>query len=179
MPPVIAAVAAIGSAITSALGVATLAAAAGSMLSVRIGALPSRPPPWLKFAAFGQTEGHEQQREIFDGCAHRSIRAPCARPWWARPRWPPISATVEFTDSQTHFHRFIVVACSPRSTRSAKSGSTTSWRSVGGGVTGTSGYLCHADREGSSANAINISARMGTTRRWLTGCAYVHLEMQS
>jgi hypothetical protein len=83
----------------------------------------------------------------------------------------------EFTDSQTYFHRFIV--CASHKVQSIDEiwfDDKRVWTS-GGGVEGEAvGYLTVATRtEGSSANAINISARMGTTRRY-TGLAYVHLR---
>jgi hypothetical protein len=83
----------------------------------------------------------------------------------------------EFTDSQDYFHRFIVVA-------SHKVNAITeiwfddklAWTSAGGVQGEFAGYLTVATRlEGSAANAINISARMGSTRRY-TGLAYVHLR---
>lgn len=83
----------------------------------------------------------------------------------------------EFTDSQTYFHRFIVVASHKvNAIREIYFDDKLAW-TVAGGVQGTFvGYLTVAPiLEGSAANAINVSARMGTTRRY-TGCAYVHLR---
>lgn len=83
----------------------------------------------------------------------------------------------EFTDDQTYFHRFIVCA-------SHKVNAITeiwfddkvAWTSAGGVQGEFVGYLTVATRtEGSAANAINISSRMGSTRRY-TGLAYVHLR---
>lgn len=52
------------------------------------------------------------------------------------------------------------------------------WTSAGGVQGEFVGYLTVATRdEGTAANAINISARMGTTRRF-TGLAYVHLRFK-
>jgi len=83
----------------------------------------------------------------------------------------------EFTGSQEYFHRFIV--CASHKVQSIDEiwfDDKRVWTS-GGGVEGEAvGYLTVATRtEGSAANAINISARMGTTRRY-TGLAYVHLR---
>jgi hypothetical protein len=83
----------------------------------------------------------------------------------------------EFTGSQEFFHRFIV--CASHKVQSIDEiwfDDKRVWTS-GGGVEGEGvGYLTVATRtEGSSANAINISSRMGSTRRY-TGLAYVHLR---
>lgn len=83
----------------------------------------------------------------------------------------------EFTDDQTYFHRFIV--CASHKVESIDEiwfDDKRVWTS-GGGVEGEAvGYLTVATRtEGTAGNAINISARMGTTRRY-TGMAYVHLR---
>jgi hypothetical protein len=82
----------------------------------------------------------------------------------------------EFTDSQGYLHRFIV--CASHKVHSIDEiwfDDKQAW-TVGGGVLGEfAGYLTVAViTEGSAANAINISARMGSDRRY-TGCAYVHL----
>lgn len=83
----------------------------------------------------------------------------------------------EFTDSQTYFHRFIVCA----SHKVEEIGEIwfddkVAW-TLAGGVQGEFvGYLAVAAiTEGNAGNAINISARMGSTRRY-TGLAYVHLR---
>lgn len=83
----------------------------------------------------------------------------------------------EFTDDQTYFHRFIV--CASHKVESIDEiwfDDQRVWTS-GGGVEGDAvGYLTVATRtEGTAANAINISTRMGSTRRY-TGLAYVHLR---
>lgn len=83
----------------------------------------------------------------------------------------------EFTDDQTYFHRFIVVASHKvQSINEIWFDDKRVWTS-GGGVEGEAvGYLTVATRtEGNAANAINISSRMGSTRRY-TGLAYVHLR---
>lgn len=83
----------------------------------------------------------------------------------------------EFTDTQTYFHRFIVVAAHKvNQITEIWFDDKKAW-SLSGGVTADfTGYLTVAPiLEGSAANAINISARMGTTRRY-TGIAYVHLR---
>lgn len=83
----------------------------------------------------------------------------------------------EFTDDQTYFHRFIV--CASHKVESIDEiwfDDKRVWTSSGGVEGEASGYLTVATRlEGSSANAINISSRMGSTRRY-TGLAYVHLR---
>jgi hypothetical protein len=83
----------------------------------------------------------------------------------------------EFTDSQTYFHRFLVVASHKVSEiTEIWFDDKVAW-TLAGGVQGEFvGYLTVAPiLEGTAGNAINISARMGTTRRY-TGLAYVHLR---
>lgn len=83
----------------------------------------------------------------------------------------------EFTDDQTYFHRFIV--CASHKVESIDEiwfDDERVWSSSGGVEGEAVGYLTVATRlEGSAANAINISSRMGSTRRY-TGLAYVHLR---
>jgi hypothetical protein len=83
----------------------------------------------------------------------------------------------EFTDSQGYFHRFIV--CASHKVQSIDEiwfDDKLAWSLSGGVASDFSGYLTVATRtEGSAANAINISSRMGTSRRY-TGLAYVHLK---
>lgn len=83
----------------------------------------------------------------------------------------------EFTDNQTYFHRFIVVASHKvNAIEEIWFDDKVAWTSAGGVQGEFAGYLTVATRtEGSAANAINISARMGSTRRY-TGLAYVHLR---
>lgn len=83
----------------------------------------------------------------------------------------------EFTDSQTYFHRFIV--CASHKVQSIDEiwfDDEMAWSAAGGVVSKFTGYLTVATRaEGTAGNAINISARMSSTRRY-TGLAYVHLR---
>jgi hypothetical protein len=83
----------------------------------------------------------------------------------------------EFTDNQTYFHRFIV--CASHKVQSIDEiwfDDEKAWSASGGVTSKFSGYLTVATRtEGTAANAINISSRMGSTRRY-TGLAYVHLR---
>jgi hypothetical protein len=83
----------------------------------------------------------------------------------------------EFTDSQTYFHRFIVVAShAVEEISEIWFDDKLAWSLAGGVASEFSGYLTVAPiLEGNAGNAINISARMGSTRRF-TGCAYVHLR---
>lgn len=84
----------------------------------------------------------------------------------------------EFTGSnQDYMHRFIV--CASHKVNAINEiwfDDKIAW-TLAGGVQGEFvGYLDVATvLEGSAGSAINISARMGTTRRY-TGCAYVHLK---
>lgn len=83
----------------------------------------------------------------------------------------------EYTDSQTYLHRFIVVAAHKvQAIEEIWFDDKKVW-TVSGGVQGEYvGYLTVTPiLEGSAGNAINISARMGATRRF-TGLAYVHLR---
>lgn len=83
----------------------------------------------------------------------------------------------EYTDSQTYLHRFMVVAAHKvHEITEIWFDDKKAW-TLAGGVQGEYvGYLTVAPiLEGTAGNAINISARMGATRRY-TGCAYVHLR---
>lgn len=178
MPPVIAAVAAIGSAITSALGVATLAAAAGSMLSVGIGALAIGTA-----VVVGQSLLSGGKPKVTNSKENLERLRASIDP--RTPRKTVVGKTAlatdirdeEFTDSQEYFHRFIVVAAHKvHAIREVWFDDKKAWDSVSGVTSEFSGYLWVTPiLEGSSANAINISARMGTTRRY-TGLAYLHLK---
>ena len=83
----------------------------------------------------------------------------------------------EFTDSQTYFHRFIVLAShKAEAVSEVWFDDKLAW-SLASGVQGEfAGYLTVTPiLEGSAGNAINISARMGATRRY-TGLAYLYLR---
>lgn len=83
----------------------------------------------------------------------------------------------EFTNDQTYFHRFLV--CASHAVEAISEiwfDDKLAWSAAGGVQGEFVGYLTVAVREeGTAGNAINISARMGSTRRY-TGCAYVHLR---
>jgi Putative phage tail protein len=83
----------------------------------------------------------------------------------------------EYTDNQTYLHRFIVVASHKVNAISEIWFDDKIAWTLAGGVQGEYvGYLTVAPiLEGSAGNAINISARMGSNRRF-TGMAYVHLR---
>jgi len=83
----------------------------------------------------------------------------------------------EYTDSQTYLHRFIVVAAHKvHEITEIWFDDKKAWTLAGGAQGEYAGYLTVTPiLEGTSGNAINISARMGTTRRY-TGCAYVYLR---
>ena len=166
MPPIIAAVAAIGSVIGGALGIGTLAAAAGSMLSIGIGALAISTAVVVGNSLLSGKPKVQNSKENLE-----RLRASIDP---RTPRKSVVGKTAlvtdirdeEFTDSQTYFHRFIAVAAHKvHAIREIWFDDKLAW-SVGGGVTGDfSGYLWVTPiLEGSSANAINISARMGTTQ---------------
>jgi hypothetical protein len=186
MPPVIAAVAAIGSAIVR--GAATVS-----------WSLSNRPDqPWsmlsLGMSAHGPFPDYRCRHRSPIRCFRANRRFTNSKENLERlrasidprtPRKTVVGKTAlatdirdeEFTDSQTYFHRFIVVAAHKvHAIREIWFDDKLAW-SVGGGVASEfSGYLWVTPiLEGNSGNAINISARMGTTRRY-TGCAYVHLK---
>ena len=79
--------------------------------------------------------------------------------------------------NQDYVDRFVVVAShAVQSIEEIWFDDKLAWSSSGGVGSDFSGYLTVNTRlEGSAANAINISARMGSTRRY-TGLAYVYLR---
>ncbi|MBK6800410.1 MAG: hypothetical protein IPG83_02665 [Novosphingobium sp.] len=179
MPPIIAAVAAIGSAIGAA---ATAVVGAIGLTSV-VSALGG----WARWASepaagIGQSVLSGKPKVTNSKENLERLRASIDP---RTPRKTVVGTTAlatdirdeEFTDSQEYFHRFIVVASHKvHAISEIWFDDKLAW-SVGGGVASEfSGYLWVTPiLEGNSGNAINISARMGTTRRY-TGCAYVHLK---
>lgn len=83
----------------------------------------------------------------------------------------------EYTDNQGYFHRFLVVAGhAATSVDEIWFDDKLAWTAAGGAQGDYKGYLDVAVRlEGSAGNAINISPRMGSSRRF-TGLAYVHFR---
>jgi hypothetical protein len=83
----------------------------------------------------------------------------------------------EFTDDQTYLHSWIVVAAhAAHATNEIWFDDEMAWSLAGGVTSKYSGYLVVTPiLEGNAGNAINISARMGSSRRY-TGCAYVYLR---
>lgn len=83
----------------------------------------------------------------------------------------------EFTDGQTYLHRFIVLASHKvHAVDEVWFDDKLAWTSGDGAQGEFAGYLTITPiLEGSAGNAINISARMGATRRY-TGCAYLHVR---
>jgi len=83
----------------------------------------------------------------------------------------------EFTNNQEFFHRFII--CASHKVNSIYEiwfDDKLAWSASGGVTADFAGYLTVQVRtEGGAANAINISPRMGNTRRY-TGMAYVYLR---
>lgn len=82
----------------------------------------------------------------------------------------------EYTDDQTYLQRFIVTAAHRiEAYEEIWLDDKLAWTFAGGTQGEFVGYFSvNTVKEGSAANAINISARMGSTRRY-TGCAYVLL----
>lgn len=83
----------------------------------------------------------------------------------------------ELTDAQAYLHRFVVVASHRiAAIREIWFDDKLAWTSAGGAQGDFAGYLSVTPvLEGSAANAINISPRMGSSRRY-TGCAYVYFR---
>lgn len=83
----------------------------------------------------------------------------------------------EFTDGQTYFHRFIVTSSHKvQSHDEVWFDDKLAWSAASGVQAEFAGYLTVASiTEGNAGNAINISSRMGSTRRY-TGCSYLHLR---
>jgi hypothetical protein len=179
MPPVIAAVAAIGAAISAAatavvgaIGLTSVVSALGMSAlgflttAVGIGASLLSGKPKVT----NSKENLERLRASIDP---------------RTPRKTVVGKTAlatdirdeEFTASQAYFHRFLVVASHKvHAIREVWFDDKLAWSSTSGVTSDFSGYLWVTPiLEGSSANAINISGRMGTTRRY-TGCAYLHLK---
>lgn len=83
----------------------------------------------------------------------------------------------EFSDDQAYLHRFIVVAAHKvQSMDEIWFDDELAWSATGGVASKFAGYLAlDVCTEGSAAEAVNISSRMGSSRRY-TGCAYVYLR---
>lgn len=181
MPPVIAAVGAVvgfvgtvSTAIVGALGLAGVASALGLSAFGLIATVATVGASLLR----GGRKAPEPSKENLNRLrANIDVRT---------PRKTVIGTTAMATDirdeeftgaNQDYFHRFIV--CASHKVNAISSiyfDDKLAW-TLAGGVQGEFvGYLDVAVvLEGNSGNAINISARMGATRRF-TGCAYVHLK---
>jgi hypothetical protein len=85
----------------------------------------------------------------------------------------------EYTDNQSVLHRFIVVASHKvHSIYEIWFDDELAWSSVSGVASKFAGYLNVTPvTEGNAGNAINISPRMGSSRRY-TGLAYVYLRFK-
>lgn len=83
----------------------------------------------------------------------------------------------EYTDGQSWLHRFVLLASHKvHAVEEIWFDDKLAWTAAGGVQGEFSGYLTVTPvLEGSAANAINISSRMGATRRY-TGLAYLHLR---
>lgn len=83
----------------------------------------------------------------------------------------------EYSSAQDYLHRFIVVAShAVQSIDTIYFDDKIAWTLAGGAQGEFAGYLTVTPiLEGNAGNAINIGARMGTSRRY-TGCAYVHIQ---
>jgi hypothetical protein len=175
MPPVlavVAAVATVGSVVAPLVGGAILGISAATFGLIALGA--SVGSSLLR----GGRKAPEPSRENVNRLrANIDVRA---------PRKTVIGTTAMATDirdeeftgtNQDYFHRFIVCASHKVNAISEIWFDDKQAWTLAGGVQGEFvGYLDVAVvLEGNSGNAINISARMGTTRRF-TGCAYVHLK---
>lgn len=174
MPPVLAAIgtiAAVGSAVAPLVGGAILGISAGTLgliaLGATLGASLLRGKPK---APANSSENVNRLRANID------VRTP-RKTVVGRTAMATDIRDEEFTDSQGYFHRFIV--CASHKVSSIESiyfDDKLAWTSAGGVQGEFVGWLTVATRlEGSAANAINISSRMGSTRRY-TGLAYIHFR---
>lgn len=97
--------------------------------------------------------------------------------WWGKTAGNSDIRDQEYTDSQTYLHRFFV--CAAHKTHGYRKiwfDDKLAWTSAGGVQGEYAGYLTVTPiTEGTAGNAINISARMGSTRRF-TGLSYVYLR---
>lgn len=97
--------------------------------------------------------------------------------WWGKTAGNTDIRDQEYTNSQEFLHRFIV--CAAHKTHGYREiwfDDKRAWTSSGGVQGEFVGYLTVTPiTEGTAGNAINISARMGSTRRF-TGCSYVYLR---
>ncbi len=149
-------------AIAAANPIAGLVIAGVSLASSALAKKPKAPPP--------SDEALKRLMADIDPRARRKI-------WWGNTAGNTDIRDQEFTDSQTYLHRFIVTAAHKvQSIDEIWFDDKKAWTSAGGVQGEYVGYLTVTPiTEGSAGNAINISARMGPTRRF-TGCAYVHLR---
>lgn len=83
----------------------------------------------------------------------------------------------EFSDNQAYLHRFIVTAAHKvQSMDEIWFDDELAWSATSGVASKFAGYLAlDICTEGSAAEAVYISSRMGSSRRY-TGCAYVYLR---
>lgn len=181
MPPVIAAiasvVAAVGAAATAVVGALGLAGIASALGMSAFAFLATAVTIGVSLLGGGKGSAPVSQENRNRLRANVDIRAP-RKSWVGTTAGATDIRDEEFTGTdQEFFHRFIV--CASHKVNAISEiwfDDKVAW-TVGGGVQGEFlGYLDVAPiLEGNSGNAINISARMGTTRRF-TGCAYVHLK---
>lgn len=85
----------------------------------------------------------------------------------------------EFSNNQEYLHRFVVTSSHKASAiEEIWFDDKKAWSSTGGVTSDFAGYLTVTPiLEGSAANAINLSARMGATRRY-TGLSYVYFRFK-
>jgi hypothetical protein len=85
----------------------------------------------------------------------------------------------EFSNNQEYLHRFVVTSSHKASAiEEIWFDDKKAWSSSGGVTSDFAGYLTVTPiLEGSAANAINLSARMGATRRY-TGLSYVYFRFK-
>lgn len=173
MPPVlavVAAVASVASVVAPIVGGAILGISAATFTTIALGASIGASLLGKSKAPANSPENANRLRANID------VRT---------PRKTVIGGTAlatdirdeEFTGDQTYFHRFIV--CASHAVQSIERiyfDDKLAW-TLAGGVQGEfAGWLDVTPvLEGSAANAINVSSRMGAGRRY-TGCAYVYLR---
>lgn len=156
--------------IASTLGVSAAVAGAivavGISLSTTIGASALAPRPRLSTT---RTNTDRLRASIDPRAPRKTV--------WGTTAMATDIRDQEFTGDQEFLHSFIVVAAHKvHAISEIWFDDELAWSAGGGVASKFSGYLLVTPiLEGSAANAINISSRMGSSRRY-TGCAYVYLR---
>lgn len=181
MPPVVAAigavVGAVGAAATAIVGAVGLAGVASALGLSAFGLITTVATVGYSLLKGGPKQPPVSQENRNRLRANVDVRTPRKTTFGTTAMATDIRDE-EFTGAnQDYFHRFIVVASHKvNAITSIYFDDKIAWTAAGGVQGEFVDYLEVATvLEGNSGNAINISARMGSTRRY-TGLAYVHLK---